>query len=147
MGRGFIAKAATTIEADTEQVWKALVDPEIIKQYLFGTEAVSDWKEGGTIVYRGSWQGKDYEDKGRILALVPGKLFRSTYWSSMSGRPDSPENYATVSWELSSLDGATMLSVTQDNNPDEESARHSESNWTMVLGTIKRLLEGEAKAE
>ncbi len=141
MAQKFVAKASTTIEAGSEAVWKALVDPTLIKEYLFGTEAVSDWKEGSPITYRGTWQGKAYEDKGRILAVVPGKLLRSSYWSSLSGTADRPENYATVSWELSASGGRTELIVTQDNNPDEESARHSQENWKAVLASIKQILE------
>jgi hypothetical protein len=34
------------------------------------------------------------------------------------------------------------LTITQDNNNSEEDARHSEQNWQMVLGGIKKLVEG-----
>jgi uncharacterized protein YndB with AHSA1/START domain len=32
-------------------VWKALVDPEMITLYLFGTTVESEWKVGGPITY------------------------------------------------------------------------------------------------
>ncbi|MBL4624123.1 MAG: hypothetical protein JKY42_03145 [Flavobacteriales bacterium] len=32
------------INASTEQVWDALINPEKIKVYLFGTETITDWK-------------------------------------------------------------------------------------------------------
>lgn len=114
----------------------------MISQYLFGTEAVSDWKVGSPITYRGTWQGKAYEDRGTVLEVQPGRLLKSTYWSSMSGLADEPANYNTVTWELSENDGATTLTVTQDNNPSRESADHSQANWTAVLGALKKLLEG-----
>jgi len=46
-----------------------------------------------------------------------------------------------VNYELSSANGQTTLSVTQDNNPTRESADHSASNWASVLQSIKALLE------
>jgi hypothetical protein len=65
----------------------------------------------------------------------------STYWSAFSGLPDSPENYHTVTYALDERDGATTLTITQDNIDTKESADHSETNWKSVLETMKKLLE------
>jgi len=141
MKETFLAKASIEVEARVAAVWKALVDPEMIKKYLFGTEATSDWKVGSAITYKGIWQGKPYEDKGRILELVPNQLLKSTYWSGMSGLEDKKENYSTVTYSLSEKDGKTTLLVTQDNNPTKESAAHSENNWGTVLKGLKEIVE------
>jgi uncharacterized protein YndB with AHSA1/START domain len=69
MNRQFVAKQEIIINAPTSKVWDALVNPEMIKQYMFGTNAISDWKKGSPIVFKGEWQGKTYEDKGVILRL------------------------------------------------------------------------------
>ena len=137
-----IAKATITINASTSKVWDALTKPELIKQYLFGTEVATDWQVGSPIRYRGVWEGKTYEDKGKVLQLEPGKLIVSTFWSSLSGLPDAPENYKTVRYELSSEGSVMRLTIIQDNNHSEEEARHSEENWKMVLDGIKSLVEG-----
>ena len=129
------------INAPTSKVWEALTKPELIKQYLFGTEVTTDWQVGSPIRYKGVWQGQPYEDKGTVVQMEPGKLIVSTFWSSLAGMADSPENYKTVRYELSGADGGTRLTITQDNNASEEEARHSEQNWTMVLDGIKRLVE------
>lgn len=55
------------INASSSRVWEALTDPKLIKQYLFGTEVSTDWKVGSPITYRGVWNGREYEDKGRII--------------------------------------------------------------------------------
>ena len=60
--KGFAAAASVTIAATAERVWDALTNPSLIKQYLFGTDAISDWKPGSPITYRGVWEGKPYED-------------------------------------------------------------------------------------
>jgi uncharacterized protein YndB with AHSA1/START domain len=141
MNKGFIATASTTIRAPVTRVWQALTDPALIKQYLFGTDVTTDWKIGSPIIYRGEWQGRPYEDKGRILEFEPGKRIVSTYYSSMSGLPDIPENYQTVRYELSGDGDQTDLTITQDNNPSRKDAEHSEQNWKMVLDGMKKLLE------
>lgn len=141
MKQDFIAKASANIKAPAHKVWEALTSPAIIKEYLFGTEAISDFKAGSPITYKGQWQGKEYEDKGVILEVVPEKRLVSTYWSSMGGKADVPENYNKVRYELDEKDGQTTLTITQDNNPTPESRDHSQKNWEMVLGKIKNLLE------
>ena len=45
------AKTSVKLNATPERVWKALTDPEEIKQYLFGTKATSDWKIGRLITH------------------------------------------------------------------------------------------------
>src|SRR5688572_10819744 len=100
MYKKFIARTSVTIDGPTPRARQALTSPEMIKEYLFGTEVTSDWQVGSPITYRGEWEGKDYEDKGEILEVEPEKLFVSTFWSSLSGQEDSPENYQTVRYEL-----------------------------------------------
>jgi uncharacterized protein YndB with AHSA1/START domain len=141
MNKTLIAKATITINASTSKVWDALTKPEIIKQYLFGTQVTTDWQVGSPITYKGSWQGKAYEDKGRVLQIEPGKLLVSTFWSSLSGLPDIPENYKTVRYELTAEGNGTRLTITQDNNASQEDADHSVQNWKKVLDGIKKLLE------
>jgi uncharacterized protein YndB with AHSA1/START domain len=141
MNNSFIAKASTTIDAPISKVWDALTKPELIKQYLFGTEVVTDWKVGSPIIYKGIWEGKPYEDKGKVLQFENEKLIVSTFWSSLSGLPDIPENYKTVRYELSAAGDKTNLVITQDNNSTQEEADHSERNWKMVLDGIKKLVE------
>ena len=142
MNKTFIAKSNIMISAPISKVWDALTKPELIKQYLFGTEVTTDWQVGSPITYTGVWQGKAYEDKGRVVQIMPEKLIVSTFWSSLSGVPDLSENYKTVRYELSTEDGRTRLTITQDNNESQEEADHSEQNWKMVLDGIKKLLEG-----
>ena len=41
----FITYAEVQINAPAAEVWDALVNPEKIKQYMFGTDVVTSWKE------------------------------------------------------------------------------------------------------
>ena len=114
--KGLIARASITINAPIGKVWDALVNPEKIKQYMFGTNAVSDWKEGSSIIWKGEWEGKKYEDKGVILKLEPGHMIQYSHFSPLTGQPDMPENYHIVTIELSSKGIQTLVSLLQDNN-------------------------------
>jgi uncharacterized protein YndB with AHSA1/START domain len=134
-------KTAITINATADKVWKALTDVEIVKQYFFGTEQISDWQKGSDIVWSGSWDGKTYRDHGKILDIVLGSLLKYSYWSSMSNLPDIPENYQEVTYNLSESDGVTTLSISQNNVKDEAAKEHSEANWQYIFGGMKRLVE------
>jgi uncharacterized protein YndB with AHSA1/START domain len=141
MAANFIAKSSVTINASASKVWEALTTPQLIKQYFFGTEAISDWKVGSPLHFKGVWEGKEYLDKGFILRSEPPKLFQYSYFSSFSGQDDKPENYANITYELADDDGETTLVVKQENNANDEARKASEKNWSNVLTSLKNLLE------
>ncbi|WP_454803043.1 SRPBCC family protein [Mucilaginibacter phyllosphaerae] len=128
-------------KAPEAEVWKGLTDPAMVEQYFFGTKLRSNWTEGAPITFSGEWDGKSYEDKGIIKEIVPGKYVRYSYWSSMAGTEDKPENYADISYELDQMCDITTLTITQDNIKDEESKEHSEKNWRMMFDGLKKLIE------
>ena len=136
-----IAKANVTIEAPPSEVWAALVSPAAIKQYMFGTDVRSDWKEGSPITWSGEWQGKRYQDRGKILQVKPGRLLRYTHFSPVAGLVDAPENYHTVTIELADVGGKTNVTLSQENNSTEEARKHSEKNWSAMLGALKKFVE------
>lgn len=141
MDKGFVATASTTIRARASQVWEALTDPATVKQYFFGTDVASDWTPGSPIVFTGEWQGTRYEDKGTILRAEPERFLQYTHWSNLSGLPDTPEHYHTITIQLTAHGAETIVSLTQDNNPTEEARGHSQANWERVLAGLKSLLE------
>ncbi len=141
MHQNLVATSSTTIDASPKKTWDALVTPEAIKQYMFGTTVVSDWKAGGAIVWKGEWQGQRYEDKGVILQFDPERRLRFTHFSPLSGLPEKPENYHTVTIDLAPDGARTHVSLEQDNNPTEEARQHSEKNWETVLAGLKQYLE------
>jgi uncharacterized protein YndB with AHSA1/START domain len=146
MPRGLIAEVSTTIDAPREKVWDALVNPMIIKQYMFGTEVESDWEVGSPIVWKGEWKGKRYEDKGVILQLEPARKIQYSHFSPLSGRPDTPENYHTVTVELTDDGAMTLVELSQDNNGSEEAREHSRTNWKQMLAALKDHLEAAEEA-
>ena len=141
MNKNLIAMASININAPSDKVWHALVNPQAIKQYMFGTDAVSDWHEGSPIVWKGEWQGKSYEDKGVILQLKQGRTLQYSHFSPLSGVPDRPENYHIVTIDLSADGNQTHVSLGQDNNATEGERAHSEQNWAAFLAGLKKFVE------
>ena len=142
MSRGFEAIKTVTIHATRAEVWSALTNPEKVKQYMHGTEMSTDWKEGSPISWKGEWKGRSYEDKGTVLAVEPQRLLRYTHWSPMGGSEDKPENYHTVTYQLSGDDGKTTLTLTQDNNATQaEADKMAKDNWGPVLEGLKETTE------
>jgi Activator of Hsp90 ATPase homolog 1-like protein len=101
----------------------------------------TDWKEGSPITHKGEWQGKTYEDKGKILKVTRPALQAVTHWSSMSGKPDRPENYERVTYELVDRGRSTDLTITEENLASEEAKAMSSKTWKGALDGLKKLVE------
>jgi uncharacterized protein YndB with AHSA1/START domain len=141
MDKGLIARASITVDASRDDVWESLVNPDAIKRYMFGTQVTSDWEEGRPITWKGEWHGKAYEDKGVILRFQPGRILQYSHFSPLAGLPDAPENYHTVTIELSGEEKQTRVALAQDNNATEQARASSEKNWEMMLAGLKKYLE------
>jgi uncharacterized protein YndB with AHSA1/START domain len=130
----------TTVNAPLEKVWDALTNPEIVKQYFFGTELITNWKVGNDIVFQGEWEGQKYKDPGKVLEYSHNEKLAYSYLSNWSGKEDKPENYLWVCYEVKPIDNGTELTISQTNY-DEERAKHSEANWASLIDGMKKLIE------
>jgi uncharacterized protein YndB with AHSA1/START domain len=140
MKKKFTATSTFTINAPKEKVWEALTNPEMVKQYFFGTQLSGHWEVDGIIYFRGEWEGKPYEDKGIITAITKNEVLCYDYKSSWDPSPDVRENYLPVEYRLSEANGITTLAITQG-SPTQEQADHSSENWNMIMNGMKALVE------
>lgn len=137
-----LATAEIDIDATAAQVWEALTDPEQIKTYMFGSEVETDWQPGSSITWKGEYEGKAYQDKGEILEIEPEQLMKVSHFSPLGGQPDVPENYHTLTYQLTGSGSSTHVSLSQDNNASEEEAEHSKQMWTALLDGLKKVVDG-----
>jgi uncharacterized protein YndB with AHSA1/START domain len=144
MGRDLVATADIAIEAPRATVWRVVTDAALLSQAFFGAQVDTDWRVGSPITFSGEWEGKRFRDKGEVVAVQANELLRFTHYSPMSGLPDTPDNYHTVTFELSDRDRHTELTITQTNVGSEEEQRHSEANWERVAQVAKDLAEGSS---
>ena len=99
-----------SLKAEPSQVWSALTNPEKTKRYFFNCEVYSDWEVGSTILFTGKlFLIKKIEMKGQILKIEPNKLLQYTLQNE-----DDPDNFSTVTDELTYKNGETILSITDD---------------------------------
>jgi uncharacterized protein YndB with AHSA1/START domain len=137
----YLATAETDIKASPARVWEVLTDPDRLMEIWFGAEVKTDWHKGSPVTWSGEWEGKPYQDKGEILEVDPGRLLKVTHYSPLSGQPDVPENYHTLTYQLDDYGTSTHLSLTQDNNASEEEAAHSRGMWEMLVAKVKEAAE------
>jgi uncharacterized protein YndB with AHSA1/START domain len=138
------------LDAPLEMVWDALVNPAKTKIYLFGCEAVSDWKPGSELLWKGSHEGKEMIFvKGKIVSINPSQRLVYTVFDPNGTLADVPENYLSVTYDLSSIDGGSRLTVTQGDytKVGDGARRYAESynqgeGWNPILKAIKKLVEG-----
>ena len=141
MPANLVATSTITIDAPADRVWTVITDPAAVKEFMFGADLETDWTEDSPIAWRGEWEGKPYEDKGEILEVDPGRKLVHTHFSPLGGQEDKPENYHTLTWTLEGQDGATVLTLSQDNNANEDAAEHSKGMWDMLVADVKKIAE------
>ena len=79
-----------------------------------------------------------------MLEFEPQRHLAFSYWSNFSGVADTPENRQRIDQRVESRGGSTHVTISQDNVLNEEARDRSAANWAMVLGEMKKLLEGGA---
>jgi len=142
MRNDLIVSKSIIVNANNDKVWKALTNPEIIKEYLYGTETLTDWKVGSEIIFQGEYNGQKYRDRGVILENILNTKISYSYWSIFYGLEDKPENYSSVSYTLADKgNNQTELIWTQKGFANEEGYKHSESGMDKFLKRIKNIIE------
>lgn len=129
------------INASREAVWDMLTNPVKIKEYMFGTNAITDWQVGSKISFEGEYDGKTYKDKGLIKQSIPGKILQYDYWSGFSGMADTLENYSLVTFTIETLESISVLNVEQKGYANTEACQHSQAAWSQVLVSMKEIAE------
>lgn len=135
-------KKSIVINAKAESIWDVLTNPDKIKQYLFGSEAITDWKVGSPVIFQRNSGGKIYRDKGEILDVVPNKLLKFSFWSSQEGYDDIAENYSDITYTLETGKNNTIkLSYLREKIPIEFEQKNQERYLPGMLENIKKIAE------
>jgi uncharacterized protein YndB with AHSA1/START domain len=92
------------IDASLAHVWAMLTEPALTKQYMFGCEAISDWKVGSPLLWRGEHEGKPMVFvTGRVVTWQPHALLEYTTFDPNGSIADVPSNHLTMSCTLTAL--------------------------------------------
>ncbi len=141
MNHELIISESILINKDVLKVWDALTLPEIIKQYLFGTETITDWKVGSEIIFQGEYNGVKYKDKGVVKENILHNKISYSYWSGFSGVEDKPENYSQITYLLEKKPDGTRLTWMQKGFASEAGHNHSKDGMNAFLKSIKNIIE------
>lgn len=145
-------KNTITINTAAIKVWDALTNPEQTKKYMFGCKTVSDWKAGSTLLWQAEYEAKTMVFvKGNIVKIEPGKNLTYTVFDpNNKSMEDVPENYLTVTYDLTEQNGQTILVVTQgdynavaDGERRYKEAYNNGEGWNPILIQIKELVESQ----
>lgn len=136
----FEIETSRSIPVPPEAAWRALIDPERIRQYMFGAQVESSGVVGGPISYRYEWEGKVFFDRVTITTLDPPRVLAMTVARESDSGEAVPGGHNTLAFEVQPAPGGCRVLVRQGNNPSQELADRSRQNWDVVLAQLERFL-------
>ncbi|MDQ6761825.1 MAG: SRPBCC domain-containing protein [Bacteroidota bacterium] len=130
------------INAPIQKVWDALTKPALVKQWQYGSDLTTDWKVGSEIRFRTEWEGKVFEQWGKVLAIIPLQLIKYNLFAPRPGLEDRPENYFVMNYKLSEEENGVKLEITQEDNREGAIQEAPQGEENPVLSGLKKLVEG-----
>ena len=137
----------TYIATTPEKVWRAVVDPDVARQYWVGNANdpghvnVSDWKTGSR------WEHQRLDDAhtvdlvGKVVESTPPRRLVLTWARPKEAEDDSKHSRVTFDIEPQG-DGLIRLTVThEDLERDPKMLAGISSGWPTILSNLKTLLE------
>ena len=131
-----------TINATPEKVFDALTTSDEIVKYYPLNKVISNWVIGDSVLYKGEVNEQEFTDYGVITELKRPATYSYRYWSDNHGTEKTPDNHLTINYTLLSVNGATELSLVQDNIKSEEMFNVMNTVvWDMLLNGLKQHME------
>jgi uncharacterized protein YndB with AHSA1/START domain len=125
----------TYIATTPENVWKALLEGELTRQY-WKHENVSDWKPGSKWELVADDGRRTVKHVGKVLESVPNKRLVLT-WGDVG---DDAAKHSRVAIDIETVGETVRLTVTHDElSPDMR--RRITNGWPRVLSGLKSFLE------
>ncbi len=134
----------TYIRTTPESLWKALTDPEFIRQYWFGVNVECGWTKGS--VWKLTYPDGRLADAGELLEIEPPRRL-VIRWQNEWNPEFKAEGPSLCTIELEPAGSAVKLSITHI--IERDSSRFIEAvsvGWPKVLSNLKSLLETGAAA-
>jgi uncharacterized protein YndB with AHSA1/START domain len=131
------------INASRQKVWDTITKAELVKLWQYGSDLITTWEIGSDIKFRTEWEGRIFEQWGKVLEVRPNELVKYSLFAPRPDLEDKPENYFIMSYVLTQQDGLTQLVIIQeDNRPNAiQEPRQGEEN--PVLKSLKQLAESD----
>ena len=137
-----VSTSHVRINAPRERVWAVLTDPELVRQWQYGSNVDTDWAAGSPIRFTSEWQGKRFEQWGTVLDVTAPEQLRYSLFAPRPDVEDRPENYFTMTYRLDTENGITLLTITQEDpreQPGQGPDQQDEDN--PVLAALKAVAD------
>jgi uncharacterized protein YndB with AHSA1/START domain len=95
------------------KAWAALTRPELVAKWQYGAALETTWEVGSRIVFRAEWEGRVFEQWGRVLEYRAPEKLRYSLFAPRPDLLDLPENYFEMIYTLEPRDGGTLVTISQ----------------------------------
>jgi uncharacterized protein YndB with AHSA1/START domain/DNA-binding transcriptional ArsR family regulator len=127
------------IRATPERIWQAITDPALVQHYYFNSVIESDFQPGSSIIYRQADTGR-LDIEGEVVEADPPRKLVHTM--AVRWDPEVNDEPTRVTWEITPMGEACLLSVTHDGFTSETETYHqTKGGWPMILSGLKTLVE------
>lgn len=128
------------IEAASDQVWQAMIDPEQSRRWFFGGIVQSDWHVGSPIEWVDA-KGCSLI-AGEITAIEPGARLAHTFSATWSPET-AADPVSDYEWVLTPMgEGLTRVTVTHTHVPaNTPTAEQVEGGTSLVISSLKTFVE------
>jgi uncharacterized protein YndB with AHSA1/START domain len=136
----------TYIATTPEKAWRAVVDPDVTRQYWLGGSGpahvnVSDWKPGSRWEHQRADDTHTVDVVGKVVESKPPRRLVITWARPKEVEDESKHSRVTFDIEPQA-DGVVRLTVThEDLERDLPMLAGISSGWPIVLSNLKSFLE------
>jgi uncharacterized protein YndB with AHSA1/START domain len=128
----------TYIRATPGDLWRALTDPVMTRQYWYGVVHDTNWKQGAP------WRllrGDQVIDSGEIVEIEPGRRLELK-WRNEFQPEIKAEGYGRCAIDVEAEDGAVKLAVSHTMPVARSKMIEAVSlGWPRLLSSLKSLIE------
>lgn len=130
-----------TIDTSKVKVWDCLTQPGLVKRWQYGSVLDTDWAVGSPIRFKTEWDGKIFEQWGKVLEVNPPDLLKYSLFAPAPGREDIPENYFIMKYVLTEENGKTKLEINQQDDRPNAVQEEPQGEENPVLQMLKQVAE------
>jgi len=130
-----------TLNASVKKVWDTLTKPELVKLWQYGSDLTTNWDVGSDINFRTEWEGKVFEQWGKILEIRPNELIKYSLFAPRPDLEDKPENYFVMSYNLTDENERTKLEIIQEDNRPNAVQKEPQGEENPILKSLKGVVE------
>lgn len=136
------SESIVKILAPASKVWLALTVPDLVKQWQYGSDLLTTWEVGTSIVFRNEWNGQVFEQKGTVLEFSPESRLKYSLFFPRPDLQDIPEHRFFMTYELiGSGEATSVLFRQEDPRPSLPNESSGGEEGPDVLSALKELVE------